>query len=118
MFCKTMSFCHFVTFVRIHIFCVESTKIRINNIKICLLYIMVDISGELIIALSSIFCTGIGSILIYVYRIKCNEMSMCCCWNCKRDVHAENQSYALEHPLGEVIDTIPPSSRRSSMNTT
>ena len=79
---------------------------------------MVDISGELIIALSSIFCTGIGSILIYVYRIKCNEMSMCCCWNCKRDVHAENQAYALENPLGEEIDTIPPSSRKSSINTT
>ena len=63
---------------------------------------MVDISGELIIALSSIFCTGIGSVLLYVYRIKCSEMTMCC-WNCKR--------YQLEHPLGE--DIIPlPSSRR------
>jgi hypothetical protein len=69
-----------------------------------IVYIMVDISGELIIALSSIFCTGVGSILIYVYRIKCNEMSMCC-WNYKRDIQGENEGYHFEHPLGE--DTIP-----------
>jgi hypothetical protein len=79
---------------------------------------MVDISGELIIALSSIFCTGIGSVLLYVYRIKCSEMTMCC-WNCKRDIQGENDGYQLEHPLGEEIDRIPPSSsRRSSINTT
>ena len=76
---------------------------------------MVDISGELIIALSSIFCTGIGSVLLYVYRIKCSEMTMFC-WNCKRDIQGENHGYELEHHLGviEEIDTIPPSSRRRS----
>ncbi len=73
---------------------------------------MVDISGELIIALSSIFCTGIGSVLLYVYRIKCSEMTMCC-WNCKRDIRGENDGYQLEHPLGE--DIIPsPTNCRSS----
>jgi hypothetical protein len=80
---------------------------------------MVDISGELLIALSSIFCTGIGSILLYVYRIKCSEMTLCC-WKCSRDVVGENHGYELEHPLGEIeeIDTIPPPSRRSSINIT
>jgi hypothetical protein len=78
---------------------------------------MVDISGELLIALSSIFCTGVGSVLLYVYRIKCSEMTMCCCWNFKRDIQGENDGYQLEHPLGE--DTIPsPTTRRSSINTT
>jgi hypothetical protein len=79
---------------------------------------MVDISGELIIALSNIFCTGIGSVLLYVYRIKCSDMTMCC-WNCKHDIQGEIQSYTLEHPLGEEVDRIPPlSSCRSSINTT
>jgi hypothetical protein len=78
---------------------------------------MVDISGELIIALSSIFCTGIGYVLLYAFRVKCSEMTLCC-WKCQRDVVGENHGYELEHPLGEEIDTIPPSSRRSSINTT
>jgi hypothetical protein len=79
---------------------------------------MVGISGELIIALSSIFCTGIGSVLLYVYRIKCSEMTMCC-WICSRDIQGENHGYELEHHLGEEIDRIPPpSSCRSSINTT
>jgi hypothetical protein len=83
-----------------------------------IVYIMVDISGELIIALSSIFCTGIGSVLLYAFRIKCSEMTLCC-WKCSRDVVGENHGYELEHHLGEEIDRIPPpSSRRSSINTT
>ena len=70
---------------------------------------MVNISGELLIALSSIFCTGVGSILLYAYRIKCSEMTMCCCWSCKHDIHRENEGYQLEHPSVEEIDTITPS---------
>jgi hypothetical protein len=42
---------------------------------------MTNISGELNIGLSSIFCTGIGVVLAYVFKIKCNEMSMCYCFN-------------------------------------
>jgi hypothetical protein len=58
---------------------------------------MTNISGELIIGLSSIFCTGIGAVLAYVFKIKCSEMSMCYCFNCKRDVRGENELYQLEH---------------------
>jgi hypothetical protein len=58
---------------------------------------MMNISGELIIGLSSIFCTGVGAALAYVFKIKCSEMSMCYCFNCKRDVRGENEFYQLEH---------------------
>jgi hypothetical protein len=58
---------------------------------------MTNISGELIIGLSSIFCTGVGVALAYVFKIKCSEMSMCYCFNCKRDVRGENEMYQLEH---------------------
>jgi hypothetical protein len=58
---------------------------------------MTNISGELIIGLSSIFCTGIGVVLVYVFKIKCNEMSMRYCFNCKRDVRGENEFYQLEY---------------------
>jgi hypothetical protein len=73
---------------------------------------MLTLTGELIIALSSIFCTGVGSILIYVYRIKCNKLQLCC-FTCSRDVDGENQGYQLEHPLGETTDIIPSPSPRS-----
>jgi hypothetical protein len=53
---------------------------------------MTNISGELIIGLS-----GIGAVLAYVFKIKCSEMSMCYCFNCKRDVRGENEFYQLEH---------------------
>jgi hypothetical protein len=58
---------------------------------------MTNISGELIIGLSSIFCTGVGVALAYVFKINCSEMSMCYCFNCKRDVRGENEFYQLEH---------------------
>jgi hypothetical protein len=58
---------------------------------------MNNISGELIIGLSSIFCTSVGVILAYSFKIKCSEMSMCYCFTCKRDVHGENEAYELEH---------------------
>ena len=73
---------------------------------------MLTLTGELIIALSSIFCTGVGSILIYVYRIKCNKLQLCC-FTCSRDVDGENEGYQLEHPLGETTDIIPSPSPRS-----
>jgi hypothetical protein len=80
---------------------------------------MVDITGELLIALSSIVCTGVGSILLLIYRVKCSEMTMCCL-KCKRDMQGENEADQIEHALEE--DTIPlpslPNSRRSSINTT
>jgi hypothetical protein len=56
-----------------------------------------NISGELIIGLSSIFCTSIGVVLAYAFKIKCSELSMCYCFNCKRDVAGENEGYQLEH---------------------
>jgi hypothetical protein len=56
-----------------------------------------NISGELIIGLSSIFCTGLGAVLGYAFRIKCSELSMCYSFTCKRDVHGENELYQLEH---------------------
>jgi hypothetical protein len=56
-----------------------------------------NITGELIIGLSSIFCTSIGVVLAYVFKIKCSEMSMCYCFTCKRDVDGENEGYQLEH---------------------
>jgi hypothetical protein len=62
-----------------------------------LLLYMTNISGELIIGLSNIFCTAIGVVLACVFKIKCNEMSMCYCFNCKRDVRGENEFYQLEH---------------------
>jgi hypothetical protein len=55
------------------------------------------ISGELIIGLSSIFCTGINAVLAYVFKIKCSEISMFYCFNCKRDVCEVNEFYQLEH---------------------
>jgi hypothetical protein len=58
---------------------------------------MTNISGELIIGLLSIFCTGITSVLAYVCKIKCSVVSMCHCFNCKRDVRGENEFYQLEH---------------------
>jgi hypothetical protein len=58
---------------------------------------MMNISGELIIGLSSIFCTGIGAVLTYVFKIKYSEISLCYCFNCKRDVSGENVFYQLEH---------------------
>jgi hypothetical protein len=51
----------------------------------------------MIIGLSSIFCTGIGVVFAYVFKIKCNEMSIYYCFNCKRDVRGENKFYQLEH---------------------
>jgi hypothetical protein len=56
-----------------------------------------NISGELIIGLSSIFCTGLGAVLAYAFRIKCSELSMCYCFTCKRDVDGENELYQLGH---------------------
>jgi hypothetical protein len=56
-----------------------------------------NISGELIIGLSSIFCTSIGVVLAYVFKIKCSELSMCYSFVCKRDVAGENELYQLEH---------------------
>ncbi len=56
-----------------------------------------NISGELIIGLSSIFCTGLGAVLTYAFRIKCSELSMCYCFTCKRDVAGENEMYQLEN---------------------
>ncbi len=56
-----------------------------------------NISGELIIGLSSIFCTSVGVVLAYVFKIKCSEMSMCYCFTCKRDVDGENKMYQLEN---------------------
>jgi hypothetical protein len=58
---------------------------------------MMNISGELIIGLSSIFCTGVLGALAYVFKIKCIEMSVCYCFKCKRDVRGENEFYQLEH---------------------
>jgi hypothetical protein len=79
---------------------------------------MVDITGELLIALSSIFCTGVGSLFLFIYRVKCSEMTMCC-WNCKRDIRGENQADRIQ-TLGEDVIPLPslPNSRRSSINTT
>ena len=70
---------------------------EISFIYIYLLLYMMNISGELIIGLSSIFCTGVGVALVYVFKIKCSEISMCYCFNCKRDVRGENEFYQLEH---------------------
>ena len=58
---------------------------------------MTKISGQLIVGLSSIFCTGVGVALAYVFKIKCSEISMRYCFNCKRDVRGENEFYLLEH---------------------
>jgi hypothetical protein len=54
---------------------------EINFIHIYLVSYITNVSGELIIGLSSIFCTGIGVVLAYVFKIKCSEMSMCYCFN-------------------------------------
>jgi hypothetical protein len=40
------------------------------HITIYILLYMMEISGELITELSSIFCTGIGAILAYMFKIK------------------------------------------------
>jgi hypothetical protein len=71
--------------------------------------VYVNISGELIIGLSSIFCTSVGVFLAYVFKIKCSEMSMCYCFTCKRDVAGENEMYQLEneHQTHLVEDNIP-----------
>jgi hypothetical protein len=55
-------------------------------IYIYLILYMMNISGELIIGLSSIFCTGVLGALAHVFKIKCIEMSVCYCFKCKRDV--------------------------------
>jgi hypothetical protein len=56
-----------------------------------------NISGELIIGLSSIFCTSVGVVLANVFKIKYSKMSMCYCFTCKRDVNCEIEMYQLEH---------------------
>jgi hypothetical protein len=56
-----------------------------------------NISGELIIGLSSIFCTSVGVVLAYVFKIKCSEMPMYYCFTCNRDVDEANKMYQLEN---------------------
>jgi hypothetical protein len=58
---------------------------------------MIKISGEVIIGLSRIFCTGICVVLAYMFKIKCNKMSICSYFKCKRDVRGENEFHQLEH---------------------
>jgi hypothetical protein len=75
---------------------------------------MMDISGELIIGLSSIFCTGIGALLACVFKIKYNEMSICYYLKCKHDVRGENEFHQLKHENQTshlAVDDIPSASR-------
>jgi hypothetical protein len=94
----------------IHNIYTSQTIFLINEI-IFFLHIIVymNISGELIIGLSSIFCTSVGVVLAYVFKIKCSEMSLCYCFRCKRIVAGENEMYQLEneHQTHLVEDHIP-----------
>ena len=78
------------------------------------------VSGSLIIALSSIFCTGLAALCVSCYRLKCAEVNLCGLIF-RRDIAGENQ-YELNSPLKpSTPDTVSPPtsqppSRRGSLN--
>ena len=76
------------------------------------------VSGSLVIALASIFCTGFTVLLAHCFRLKCSEINLCG-MIFKRDILGENQGYEIELER-RTQDTIPPptipQSRRGSLN--